>query len=68
MKKNILILIGASHASRCSVQPARNLGNSFEVTGYVKTGMSIDVITNTITDEIDTLTKDDVILVCGGAI
>jgi len=34
------ILIGASHARRCLVQPTRNLGNLFEVTGYVKTGMS----------------------------
>jgi len=38
------------------------------VTGYVKTGMSIDVITNKITEKIDTLTRDDVIVVCGGAI
>jgi hypothetical protein len=30
--------------------------------------MSIAVITNTITEEIDTLTRDDVIVVCGDAI
>jgi hypothetical protein len=38
------------------------------VTSYVKTGMSVDVITNTITEEIDNLPRDDVIVVCGGAI
>jgi hypothetical protein len=56
------------HASRCSVQPARNLGNLFEVTSYVKTGMSIDVITNKITEEIDTLKRYDVTVMCGAAI
>jgi hypothetical protein len=56
------------HASRCSVQPARNLGNLFEVTSYLKTGMSIDAITNKITEEIDTLTRYDMIVACGGAI
>jgi hypothetical protein len=67
-KKHKVILIGASHAGRCAAELARNLGNSFEMTGYVKPSMGSEVITNTVTKEIGNFTRDDVVVVCGGAI
>jgi hypothetical protein len=36
------------------------------VTGYVQTGINLDVITNTVTEETDNLTRDDVVVVCRG--
>jgi len=37
------------------------------VTGYVKPSTGMEVITNSAREEIDHLTKDDVVIVCGVA-
>jgi hypothetical protein len=38
------------------------------VTGYVKPGMGLEVITNPVTEENDNLTRDNAVTVWGGAI
>jgi hypothetical protein len=43
------------------------LGNSYEVTGYVNPNTGLEVITNSAKEEIDHMTQDDVVIVCGGA-
>jgi hypothetical protein len=43
-----------------------NLGKTFEVTGFVKPGAGLEVVTNT-AKEISKLTKKDIIVVWGGA-
>lgn len=67
-KKHKVILIWPSHARRCAAELTRNLENPFEVTGYVKPGMGLEVITNPVTEENDNLTRDNAVTVWGGAI
>jgi hypothetical protein len=37
------------------------------VTGYVKPSIGLEVVTNSVREEVDHLAKDDVVVVCGGA-
>jgi hypothetical protein len=65
--KHEVSLIGDSHAKGCAEKLACHLGNSYEVTGYVKPSTGLEVITNSARKENDHLTKNDVVIVCGGA-
>jgi hypothetical protein len=44
-----------------------NFGKTFEVTGFVKPGAGLEVVTNSAKVEISKLTKKDIIVVWGGA-
>ena len=50
----------------CAAEISHNLGKTFEVTSFVKPGTGLEVITNTAKEEINKLTKEDVVIVCGG--
>jgi hypothetical protein len=63
-KKHKVSLTGDSHTKGCAEKLARHLRNSYEVTGYVKPNTGMEVITNSAREEIDHLTKDDVVIVC----
>jgi len=50
-------LIGYSHAKECAQKISDHLGNSYEVTGYVNPGTSLEVITHSAKKELDYLTQ-----------
>jgi len=66
-KKHKVYIIGDSHARGCAAEVTHNLGETFEVTGYVMPGTGLEVITKIANREIDKLTKEDVVVVWGGA-
>jgi len=66
-KNHKIILIGDSHGKGCAEKLTSHLGNSYEVTGYVEPSTGMEVITSSTREEIDHLTKDDVVIVCGVA-
>jgi hypothetical protein len=65
-KKHKAILIGDSHARGCAEKLSSYLGNAYEVTGYVSPNTGLDVITNSAKEEIEQLTQNDIVIVCGG--
>jgi hypothetical protein len=65
-KKHKAILIGDSHARGCAEKLSSYLGNAYEVTGYVSPNTGLDVITDSAKKEIEQLTQNDIVLVCGG--
>jgi hypothetical protein len=56
-RKQMLVVIGDSHARGCTTETNQNLGKTFEVTGYVSSGAGLEIITNTARKEIEGLTK-----------
>jgi hypothetical protein len=65
-KNTKVIIIGGSHARGCAAEITHNLGETFKVTGGVKPGTRLKVITNTANKEIDKLTREGVVVVWGG--
>jgi hypothetical protein len=62
-KKHEVIIIGDSHVRRCATEITHNLGETFEVTGFVKPDTRLEVITNMANKEIDKLMREDVVVV-----
>ena len=65
-KKHKAILIGDSHARGCAEKLSSYLGNAYEVTGYVNPNTGLDVITDSAKEEIEQLTQNVIVIVCGG--
>jgi hypothetical protein len=57
MKRSKIIILGDSHARRCSQEVKQNLDYNVEVQGIVKPGASIDSVVNTSTKNIEKCTK-----------
>jgi len=66
MKKHKAILIGDSHARGCTEKLSSYLGNTYEVIGYVSPNTGLEVITDSAKEEIEQLTQNDIVIVCGG--
>jgi hypothetical protein len=66
-RKRKIVVIGDCHARGCTIEINQNIGKTFEVTGYVSSGAELEIITNTARKEIDGLTKEDVVVIWGGA-
>ena len=60
-------MIGDSFTRGIASELLHNPGSAFEVIGYVKPGPGLEVITNMTKKEISTLTKEDMIVIWGGA-
>ena len=65
-RKQKILKIGDSYAKGCAAEITYNLGRTFEVTSYVKSGMGLEQITNIARKEIDEMTKKDMVVVWGG--
>jgi hypothetical protein len=65
IKRNIVI-IGDSHARNCAAKLQHNSETNFVVSGYVKPGAGMGVITHTV-KEVGKLKSDDVVVVWGGS-
>jgi hypothetical protein len=66
-KKHKIIVIGDSHAQGCTVELKRNVDKDFEVQGFVYPGTGVGTITTSAQVDIQHLTKQDVIVIWGGA-
>jgi hypothetical protein len=66
-KQHKVVVIGDSHARGCAAKLIENLGESFEVTGFVKPETGLEVITTMETEGISKLTKEDVVVIWGGS-
>ena len=62
-----VILIGDSHARDCAPKLSNYLDTSYEGIGYVSPGTGLEVITDLANKELDHLTQEDLVVVCGGA-
>jgi hypothetical protein len=56
-KKHRVVVVGYSHARGCAVKLTENLGEFFEVTGFMKPGTGLEVVTTMETEGISKLTK-----------
>jgi hypothetical protein len=59
-KHHKVVVVGDSHARGCATKLIDNLGEAFEVTGFVKPGTGLEVITTMESEGISKLTKKDV--------
>jgi hypothetical protein len=66
-KKPKIVVVGDSHTRGTTGELRHNFGSAFEVIGYVKPGSSMKVVTDTARKEITTLTKEDMVVLWGGA-
>jgi hypothetical protein len=57
------VVFGDSHARGCAVKLTETLGELFEVTGFIKPGTGLEVITTLETEGISKLTKKDVVVI-----
>jgi hypothetical protein len=62
-----IIIIGDSHAKGCAANIKQSLGKTAVVTGYVSPGSKLDNITNMANNEINKPTKNDTVVIWGGA-
>jgi hypothetical protein len=65
-KKRKIILLGDSHLRGCLEKLANLLGNSCSVVGITKPNASLSAITSSINLKTEKLTKNYVVIVCGG--
>jgi hypothetical protein len=66
-KQHTVMVIGDSHARGCAAKLMEKLGKSFEVTGIVKPGTGLEVITSMEAEGISKRTKKDVVVIWGGS-
>ena len=61
-----ILIIGDSHVRNYAEKFSDHLGHSFNVTSYVKLNADLDIIMNTAKSESKSMTKNEVIILCGG--
>jgi len=66
-EKRKIIVVGNSFTRGMAGKISHNLGSAFEVMGYVKPGAGTKVITDMPNEECTTLTKEDMVVISGGA-
>jgi hypothetical protein len=62
-KKHKIVIIGDSHGRECASKISYNLDSDFEVQGIIKPNSDLMAITNTVKEEVNLLTKDDVLVI-----
>ena len=61
-KRHKVIIIGDSHVRGCVTEVSQNLGETFDISGFVMPGTGLEVITSTAKEEINIVIKDDVVV------
>lgn len=64
-KKLKVFSTGDGHTRACAAELSHNLGETYEVTGFVQPGSGLELTTNTANEEIGKLTWGDIVVVCG---
>jgi hypothetical protein len=66
-KKHRIIVIGDSHTRWCAAEIKSNLGEDFEVQGFINPGTGLNTIIAPAKRDIQLLSKQDVVVVWGGS-
>jgi hypothetical protein len=66
-KQHKIMVLGDSHARGCATEVNHLLKNSFEVPGFVNPGSRMKYMKNTSKVKLQQLTKNDVVVLCGGS-
>lgn len=66
-KKHKILVIGDSHARGCASELRLHVNEYTEVSGLVKPGMCLDVITTSAKEEMKKMTKKDTVVIWGGS-
>jgi lysophospholipase L1-like esterase len=66
-KNQKMLIIGDSHARLWAQNVKSQIKENFYVQGLVKPGAGVDILVTTANSDIASLTKDDVVIICGGA-
>jgi hypothetical protein len=61
--KHKVLIISDSHARNCAQLLQDNLNTDFKVSSFVKPGACMNEVTNSVREEIKTLSKDDFVVV-----
>jgi len=61
-----VILLGDSHVRGCSEKLSNLFGNAFSVIGYMEPNANVNDIVNSIDLKSEQLSKNDVVILCGG--
>ena len=64
--KQKLIIIGDSHVRKCAAELQYNIGSTFAVSSFIKSGAGMENTVNTMKEDIKTLKSDDVLIIWGG--
>ena len=66
-KDHQVLIIGNSHSRLCASNIKSEIKDNYDVQGRVKAGAGSGILVNTANSDIATLTKNDVVIFCGGA-
>ena len=66
-KAHKILIIGDSHVRSCASNVKTNIKGNFKVQGIVKPGAEAIILTNSVKNEIKSIPKSDVVVLCGGA-
>jgi hypothetical protein len=61
------VIVGDSHSEGCAAEVTHNIGKTFEVTGYVRPEMGLEVSISIARKNSDGLRKEDMVVVWGRA-
>jgi len=62
-----VLIIGDSHARLCAANVKADIKDKYDVQGLVKPGAGAGILVSTANSDITNLTKNDVVIFCGGA-
>ena len=62
-----MLVVGDSHARLCATNVKSEIMNNYDVQGQVKPGTGVGILVNTANSDITNLTKNNVVIFCGGA-
>ena len=66
-KRQRILLLGDSHARKCATNLQHNLGDDYEVSSFVKPGARMEGILNPTSENVKSLSDNDVLIVWGGS-
>jgi len=66
-KRQRILLLGDSHARKCATNLQHNLGDDYEVTSVVKPGARMEGILSPTSENVKSLSDNDVLIVWGGS-
>ena len=66
-KAHKILIIGDSHVRNCASNVKSNIKGNFKFHGIIKPGAEAVIVTNSVKNEIKSLSKSDVVVFCGGA-
>ena len=62
-----MLIIGDSHTRLCATNVKSEIKGNYDIQGLVKPGAGAGILVNTAKSDITNLTKNDVVIFCGGA-